>query len=89
MSRLSMRVVPASHDRARCWRRRHHASSWSCLGILRIRCVNFDYATPSSFNWHAMVALVEGMLKVHCIACTLRQIAKWRHAWTFGSIALF
>ncbi|KAF8203514.1 hypothetical protein K438DRAFT_1820267 [Mycena galopus ATCC 62051] len=26
-----MRMVPASHDRARCWRRQHPASSWSCL----------------------------------------------------------
>ncbi|KAF8128814.1 hypothetical protein K438DRAFT_1888063 [Mycena galopus ATCC 62051] len=26
-----MRTVPASHDRARCGRRQHPASSWSCL----------------------------------------------------------
>ncbi|KAF8217411.1 hypothetical protein K438DRAFT_2006570 [Mycena galopus ATCC 62051] len=51
-------------------------------GILRIRHVNFDYVTPSSFA-------DMGTLQVHCIACTLRQIAKWRRAWTFGSIASF
>ncbi|KAF8199750.1 hypothetical protein K438DRAFT_1822412 [Mycena galopus ATCC 62051] len=72
MSRLSMRMVPASHDRARCWRRRHPASSWSCLcsSILCIRHINFDHVTPSSFNRHAMAALADmGTLKVHCIAC--------------------
>ncbi|KAF8146341.1 hypothetical protein K438DRAFT_1869930, partial [Mycena galopus ATCC 62051] len=83
MSRLSIRMVPASHDRARCWRRRHPASSWSCLGILRIRHVNFDNVTPSSFNRHTIAVLADmGTLKVHCIACALRQIAKWRRAWT-------
>ncbi|KAF8215279.1 hypothetical protein K438DRAFT_1955260 [Mycena galopus ATCC 62051] len=46
-------------------------------GILRIRHVNFDYVTPSSFNRHAMAALADvGTFKVHCIACALRQIAK-------------
>ncbi|KAF8143768.1 hypothetical protein K438DRAFT_1993494 [Mycena galopus ATCC 62051] len=37
-----------------------------------------------------MAALADvGTLKVHCIACALHQIAKWRRAWTFGSIASF
>ncbi|KAF8181158.1 hypothetical protein K438DRAFT_1976260 [Mycena galopus ATCC 62051] len=58
--------------------------------ILRIRHVNFDFFTPSSFNWHAMAALADvWTLKVHCIVCALRQIAKWRRTWTFGSITLF
>ncbi|KAF8193149.1 hypothetical protein K438DRAFT_1969634 [Mycena galopus ATCC 62051] len=49
----------------------------SLPGILRIRHVNFDYVTPSSFNRHAMAALADvGTFKVHCIACALRQIAK-------------
>ncbi|KAF8181758.1 hypothetical protein K438DRAFT_1840926, partial [Mycena galopus ATCC 62051] len=58
--------------------------------ILRMRCVNFDYVTLSSLNRHAMAALADmGTLKVHYIVYALRQIAKWRRAWTFGSITLF
>ncbi|KAF8153717.1 hypothetical protein K438DRAFT_1863440 [Mycena galopus ATCC 62051] len=76
-----MRVVPASHDRARCWQRRHPASSWSCLcspllpsGILHIRCVNPDYATPSLFNRHAMVALADVGILIFVFAGALHRV---------------
>ncbi|KAF8218383.1 hypothetical protein K438DRAFT_1796855 [Mycena galopus ATCC 62051] len=70
-----MRTVPASPDQAHCRRQRHPASSCSILRIRRL-------------NWHATAALADvGTLKVHCVACAPRQIAKWRGVWTFGSIA--
>ncbi|KAF8180763.1 hypothetical protein K438DRAFT_2021314 [Mycena galopus ATCC 62051] len=64
-------------------------------GILRIRRVDFNSVALSSLNRHATAVLadlgdVEALclcLQVQCVTRAVRQIAKWRRTWTFGSIA--
>ncbi|KZW02294.1 hypothetical protein EXIGLDRAFT_735761 [Exidia glandulosa HHB12029] len=57
--------------------------SWAAVmlarsGVSKIRLIDFDYVTLSSLNRHATALLSDvGTPKVHCVARTLRQIAKW------------
>ncbi|EJD39227.1 hypothetical protein AURDEDRAFT_116185 [Auricularia subglabra TFB-10046 SS5] len=59
--------------------------SWAAVmlcrsGVGSIRLVDFDYVTLSSLNRHATALLSDvGTPKVHCVARTLGQIAKWVH----------
>lgn len=53
------------------------SASWF-RGVSKIRLIDFDYVTLSSLNRHATALLSDvGTPKVHCVARTLRQIAKW------------
>jgi tRNA threonylcarbamoyladenosine dehydratase len=47
-------------------------------GISKIRLIDFDYVTLSSLNRHATAGFADvGTPKVHCIARTLREIARF------------
>ncbi|KAA1471887.1 hypothetical protein DENSPDRAFT_837994 [Dentipellis sp. KUC8613] len=57
--------------------------SWAAVmlarsGVSSIRLVDFDYVTLSSLNRHATATLADvGTPKVHCVANTLKQIARF------------
>ncbi|THH08872.1 hypothetical protein EW146_g8853 [Bondarzewia mesenterica] len=57
--------------------------SWAAVmlartGVSKIRLVDFDYVTLSSLNRHATATLADvGTPKVHCVARTLRQVARF------------
>ncbi|KAI9035366.1 tRNA threonylcarbamoyladenosine dehydratase [Aspergillus affinis] len=56
----------------------HAAASLARSGVSKLRLIDFDQATLSSLNRHALATLADvGTPKVHCIRRRLEQITPW------------